>query len=445
MSQPVATRQPSRSSHLSEEILYGAPLHFFDDPTPDVEQETAVATPLATIVELEDGRKQTIDIKEKNGEQVFYVEFDPGDSRDPFNFSKGRKWAMTIVACVYTFFTAYTLSAFAIGVPSMREDLGLNATEAALGLSVYAWGFACAPLILAPFSEEWGRNALYLGSSFVHMMFFIAVARARNLTTIIIARIIAGAAGSTGSTMVGGSLADIWRTAERGLPMAIFAVMAFLGTGAGAVAMAPVEMNEKLGWRWIQWISVMIGGTIWLALFLTMKETRSAVLLTRIARDLRNKTGDQRYRARAEDERPPLKDLIVISLTRPMWLLLSEPLVTSFSLWIGFAWGVLYGLVESIPYVFQTLYGFNQLQVGLVFLAMMMGTVIGFIGNLWQDRLYARYFPTKGPEARLYGACAAGVIFPVGCFIYAWTSYSFVHWIGPVIGITIVTWGIFII
>ncbi|KAG8865398.1 hypothetical protein FRB96_000288 [Tulasnella sp. 330] len=443
-----ATRQlPSRSSNISvaEEVTSGPPLHFFDDPSPDTEQETAVASPLATTVELEDGQKQAIEIHEKDGQKVLYVEFEPGDPRDPFSFSKGRKWAMTWTACVYTFFTAYTLSAFAIGVPSLRRELGFNATDAALGLSVYAWGFACAPLILAPFSEEWGRNPLYLGSAFVFTLFFIPVALAQNLTTIIIARIIAGAAGSTGSTMVGGSLADIWRTAERGLPMSIFALMAFLGTGAGALVMAPVEMNSKLGWRWIQWISIMIGTLIWTALFLAMKETRSAVLLTRIAKDLRKTTGDQRYRARAEDERPPLKDLIIISLTRPMWLLISEPLVTAFSLWIGFAWGVLYGLVESIPYVFQTLYGFNQVQIGLVFLAIMFGSVLGFVGNLWQEKVYTKYFPTKGPEARLYGACAAGVLFPVGCFIYAWTSFSHVHWIAPVIGITIVSWGIFII
>lgn len=43
----------------------------------------------------------------------------------------------------------------------MRRDLNLNATDAALGLSVYAWGFAWAPLILAPFSEECKSHAAF--------------------------------------------------------------------------------------------------------------------------------------------------------------------------------------------------------------------------------------------------------------------------------------------
>ena len=49
-----------------------------------------------------------------------------------------------------------------------------------------------------------------------------------------------------------------------------------------------------------------------------MKETRSAVVLTRIAKKLRKKTGNHRYRARVEDERASLRTLIWISCTRPV-------------------------------------------------------------------------------------------------------------------------------
>ena len=62
-----------------------------------------------------------------------------------------------------------------------------------------------------------------------------------------------------------------------------------------------------------------------------MKETRSAVVLTRIAKKLRKKTGDHRYRARVEDERASLRTLIWISCTRPVYLMFTEPVVASFS------------------------------------------------------------------------------------------------------------------
>ena len=49
-----------------------------------------------------------------------------------------------------------------------------------------------------------------------------------------------------------------------------------------------------------------------------MKETRAPVILTRRARKLRQETGDERYRARAEEELPSLRTLLYISCTRPL-------------------------------------------------------------------------------------------------------------------------------
>lgn len=72
-----------------------------------------------------------------------------------------------------------------------------------------------------------------------------------------ILRFLLGAAGSTGSTMVGGTLADIWTPAERGWPMAIFAFGAVGGTGLGPALAGYIEKNKNLEWRWIQWICAM--------------------------------------------------------------------------------------------------------------------------------------------------------------------------------------------
>lgn len=132
--------------------------------------------------------------------------------------------------------------------------------------------------------------------------------------------------------------------------MSFFAVTAVGGTGLGPAFAGWIEMNPKLGWRWIQWIQMMWVGYFWrkidvymhpfalltdpfffffLWLFsicaawlvllpFVMKETRASVLLTRIAKKLRKETGDHRFRARVEDERAKLSTLIWISCTRPV-------------------------------------------------------------------------------------------------------------------------------
>ena len=63
--------------------------------------------------------------------------------------------------------------------------------------------------------------------------------------------------------------------------------------------------------------------------------------------------------------------------------------------------------------------------------------LLGFCTNFYQEHLYKKYFPTKGPEARLFLAMVAGVILPSAMFIYAWTSFPRIHWIAPIIGITV--------
>ncbi|TFY78557.1 hypothetical protein EWM64_g5454 [Hericium alpestre] len=377
--------------------------------------------------------------------EILYVEFEKHDKRDPVNFSKAIKWGITLSACFFTMLSATSSSSYALGFDTMTRDLNCTEFQATIGLSVYPLGFGIVPLLTASLSEEFGRRYLYLVSAFGFMMFQLMTALSGNIQTVILARFLAGAFGSTGSTMVGGSIADIWQPHERGLPMAIFSLVALGGTAVGPIAAGWIDMNPHMGWRWIQWIHVIFTGMDMLALCLIGKETRKTVILTRLAWKLRKETGNHRYRARAEDESASLKTLVFISMTRPIYLLLTEPIVIAFSIWVGFAWGILYVLMESISPIFRDVYRFNTGETGTVFVAVLLGTIFGYLGNMHQERLYQKYFAKRGPEARLFWVCIAGVTFPAGMFIYAWTAYSRITWVAPCIGIVIVIFSIFLI
>jgi hypothetical protein len=92
--------------------------------------------------------------------------------------------------------------------------------------------------------------------------------------------------------------------------------------------------------------SFSVSGAYFIFVLLFMTETRSTVILTRMARKVRKDTGDGRYCARAEKNKPSLASMIKISCTRPLRkyihiskpfaelaldLLLTEPIVQSFS------------------------------------------------------------------------------------------------------------------
>ncbi|KZV74466.1 MFS general substrate transporter [Peniophora sp. CONT] len=421
--------------------------------------EPPVAHPHAHDVEKDEAQDAaSFSSKEKQAHaDVLYVDFEDGDVKNPIHFSYLRKWTITFVACYFTCLSAATASSYSSGMPSMIADLNCSEILATLGLSVYPLGFGVIPLFSAPFSEELGRWPLYAGSAFGFMLMHVMVARADNIATVILGRFLGGAFGSTGSTMVSGTIADIWLPAEyevvlpyiyklwRGLPMAMFSLTAIAGTGMGPVAAGWIEANPHLQWRWIQYIHIIAAGLCFIFVLFFMKETRAPVILTRRAKKLRKETGDERYRARAEEELPSLRTLLYISCTRPLLLLFTEPVVTSFSCWIGFAWGVLYCIIESVAPAFRTVHHFGTGEVGTVFLALVVGSFLGVASNVHQERLYRKHFPKHGPEARLYWAMGAGVLFPVGVFIYAWTAFENVHWIGMVIGLTLFMWATFMI
>ena len=126
------------------------------------------------------------------------------------------------------------LSSYALGFPSMEADLNCTPLQAAIGLSVYSLGIGVVPLVSASFGEEFGRQPLYvvsiIGFSLAHLMIALYVFssfpilfslissephhRSKNIQTVIVARFLSGAFGSTASIVVGGTIADIWSPEE---------------------------------------------------------------------------------------------------------------------------------------------------------------------------------------------------------------------------------------
>lgn len=95
--------------------------------------------------------------------------------------------------------------------------------------------------------------------------------------------------------------------------------------------MDPVDSNDvcpsSIGSPQADRLGNRYAGTYVILVPFFLHETRSSIVITRIARRLRKKTGDNRYRARAEDERPKLKRLIYTSCTRPICMLISYVLL----------------------------------------------------------------------------------------------------------------------
>lgn len=82
-------------------------------------------------------------------------------------------------------------------------------------------------------SETYGRKAIYILSVPLCMLFILGAALAKNITTLLVLRFLAGAAGSGPLTNGAGSIADIFPAHLRGFATAIWLIGPFLGPALG--------------------------------------------------------------------------------------------------------------------------------------------------------------------------------------------------------------------
>lgn len=125
-------------------------------------------------------------------------------------------------------------------------------------------------------------------------------------------------------------------------------------------------------------------------------------------------------------------------------MLVTEPVVFFFSLWVSFSWAVLYLQFSSVPLIFSTNHNFTTEQTGAVFTSMCVGVILITIISIYQERI-AKHFGmhTTAIEGRLYFVCVESVLLPIGLFWFGWTSFPSIPWIVPAMAVGCATMGIF--
>ena len=387
-----------------------------------------------------------------------YLQFAPNDRENPRNWTKWRRWYITIFVSMLNVLTCWCAGSISSGALAVQKEFSVSAEITTLSLSLYVLGFAVGPVLLAPLSEYFGRQPVYIVSWFVLFTFQLPIALAPNIGTILVCRFIGGFAGVAPLTNTGGSISDMWSRNESGGAMAVYGLSSTFGPPMALVISGYTALD--LGWRWIFWVNMATTGGFWVILVITIPETRHSIILQRMTKKLRQQMR-QEHLAAAEsladanaDERKNLHQLFAITLTRPFHFLFTEPITFFAAVYNGFLYGLVYLFNEAFPLVFgpKTSLGghnFNIGAQGLAFLGLAIGPIVAFCLYPLQERYYlARIAANDGkgvPEARMWMARAGALFIPISLFWFAWTSYSSIHWIVPIIASGLFGAGIYII
>ncbi|KAK4892100.1 hypothetical protein LTR49_028620, partial [Elasticomyces elasticus] len=267
-----------------------------------------------------------------------------------------------------------------------------------------------------------------LGGGFAHSYGALMVARVFSSIGVSIAQVL-------GASVAVGLFAPERRAAK----MNIWSVMVTIGPAIGGLVGG--FLVAALGWRWALYLNAISTGAEVVAYILTYPETQ---WVPSNPIGLKQRMGivfNNEYRIRPLD------------FIRPLWFVQSPAMVIMFMVF-GLSFGLISpGLAITLPAVFVPLYGFGARALGLIFIAYIVGTLIGGqIGGRFSDVVANRY-ATKCIEQgkpyryeyRLLAVLPGYFLVIAGFIIYGVTLQEVTHWAGPVIGYGIVNCGLQVI
>lgn len=229
------------------------------------------------------------------GTDTNLVEWPPGDSEHPQNWSSAKKWLVIVcvsscsfcvtcnssivvsrsetlafqsaLRCVAKKKTLWTLPCTrwflfqASTFDATASEFSISREVSLLGLSLFVLGLGTAPLLLGPVSELTGRRPVYLASLVGFLLLQFPVAFANNAPVYFIFRFLVGLAGSAFLSVAGGTISDLFKPNDLFTPMGFYTASPFLGpTGKSAVTRGyrkcsrssdfrPLVYETSCGWQ----------------------------------------------------------------------------------------------------------------------------------------------------------------------------------------------------
>ncbi|KJK63893.1 Major Facilitator Superfamily protein [Aspergillus parasiticus SU-1] len=380
-------------------------------------------------------------------EDDYIVTFDgPDDPEHPFNWSFTVKLYTSVMVCFGTFISSFASAVFAPGTAGVAKAFGVSTEVGILGTTLFVLGFASGPLIWAPSSELIGRRLPLTVGMFGVAVFSIASAVAKDIQTVIICRFFAGLFGASQLSVVPAVLSDLFNNIHRGPAITVYSLAVFVGPFSGPFIGGFIS-SSFLGWRWTLYIPAFMGFACCSVFVLFLKETYAPCILIPKAEALRQQTSNWGIHAKQEMVKVDFKELLEKYFTRPLRMLVTEPIILVVSLYMSFIYGLVYALLVAYPYVFESVYGMNPGLSGLTFFGLIIGQVLacGFV--LSQQSIYVKKLIANKnvpvPEWRLPPAIIGAPIFTVGVFWFSWTGFtSSIHWLAPTASGVLIGFGI---
>jgi MFS family permease len=278
-----------------------------------------------------------------------------------------------------------------------------------LTITLYIIFQAIAPLIFATVSDSLGRRPIYLVTYAIYTAASLGLALNRtSYVALLVLRALQSLGASAVLAVAYGVVADVSPPASRGAMIGPIMAAANLAVCIGPVIGGWVALGSG-GYEWVFWSLVIFGGTVlWVVGWAFPETARSRVgngslkatglsrtwwsILTGRAKKREGSirdAGEQESADSAESKHESFaKKVKVANPLAAIRILFWKD--TSLVLWIAASpYAVYYCVQTNIPSIYNDIYGFNELQIGLSYLTGGVGVVLGgYLNGKMMDNNY---------------------------------------------------------
>ncbi|KAJ5563807.1 hypothetical protein N7513_000049 [Penicillium frequentans] len=298
---------------------------------------------------------------------------------DPYNWPRWRKNVNLGFVVFHAMIGLFTASSIQSAFTNISADLGVSMQRTSYLVSLFIAVLGGAPLFWRPLSNRFGRRPIFLISLFCAMIGNIGCANSHSYATMGLCRAITAFFISPAAAIGSAVVAETYFKQDRARCMGVWTLMVTIG-----VPIAPFLFGFlalRVSYRWIFWVLTIVNGVQFILYFflgpesLYIREEGAPKQVTTMTGSL--------FKFRRIDPTP----LRFWDFIQPLSYF-SKPrvLIPAAAYAMIFLWGSIMLTIE-IPQIMPEQFGFNTQEVGLQFLAVILGSVIGEqIGGLISDR-----------------------------------------------------------
>jgi len=363
--------------------------------------------------------------------EIEFVTFVTNDPENPHNWSKATRWLYTVVLSTLVIAVAFGSSSVTGGLGLINDQFNVSLEVSILTCSLMVLGFSVGPLLWSPLSEQIGRQPVYFISLLLYTIFNIPCAVAPNIGTLLVCRFLCGVWASSGLCLVGGSIADMFPTEERGTAIAMFSFAPYAGPVFGPLVCGWINV-ETLRFDIIIWVNMGFAGVTWITSSI-IPETYAPVILKRKAKRLRKETGNPKIMTEQEAQGLSLKEIIKSVLVRPLYFAATEPVLDLICFYVCLIYSLLYAFFFAYPVIFAELYGYNDAWIGMMMIPILIGAFVALGVTPLIEQRYMKIAKIRKmtPEDRLVGGMIGAPFAAIALWILGATSYKHIIWVGP--------------